>query len=123
MEPTSCPACHKLCGQESMLTAIGICPKCGPLTLYEVTQPRTNRVIYTRREWAPDPETAIKIAEQGNAWPDSYDESTVSSDLGEFSAAEITDENALRAWSHRIDVPLVTDADIAEFLSKGDPDA
>ena len=80
----------------SILDAPGHCPSCGTIRLFEITQPRTIEATYERQLWARDAEEAIRIAEQGTAWPESYDESRRSIKRGAFSAEDVTETGYMR---------------------------
>jgi hypothetical protein len=79
------------------------------MKLYTVRQPRIRTVIYERKIRAESPEEAIAIAEQGTAWPETYDELTVSVDGDDWEAVEVTDPKDLKA--HRpLEEELVEEA-------------
>ncbi|MGN6109054.1 MAG: hypothetical protein ACTHU0_28370 [Kofleriaceae bacterium] len=78
--------------EPSYLVEPGVCPKCGPLRLFRVEQPRVKRVVYERVVWAPSGEVAIEIVKHGSAWPESYDERTIRSWNGSHVSTDVTDD-------------------------------
>lgn len=90
-----CPACADSEGLGCELTAPGVCPKCGPLKFFVVTQPRVLKVEYRQRVWAPTAEAAQRIAA---TLPDSYDERRLRCFAGKFEAVEEVDPEILKIW-------------------------
>lgn len=82
-----CPACR-----EVTLTKPGVCPRCGTLRLFLVSQKRTKRVVHERQVWATSAEAAIANASQSTPWPESYDERLVQVIAEARCAVEITDD-------------------------------
>lgn len=78
------------------LDAPGHCPSCGTLRLFEVKQPRVIRAIYSRQIWARSESEALALAEQGTAWPSSYDESRESVECGEWTSEDVTATGYMR---------------------------
>lgn len=128
-----CPACYEFAKDElskggdvpiPQLTAPGVCPKCGPLRLFEVTQPMVQKVLYKREVWAPDAQTAEKIVEHcPTEWPSSYDTTVLHSFDGPYKASEIvegTDDGDWRLNSHRRDVGFdqMSEEEMNEFLQR-----
>lgn len=86
-----CPVCRA-----AMLDAPGHCPTCGTIRLFKVQQPRLIHATYEREVWALDAEQATRIAEEGTAWPQSYDERRESVECGDWSAEDVTGTGILR---------------------------
>jgi hypothetical protein len=66
------------------------------IRLFKIQQSRLVRALYKREVWARDAAHAIQLAEQGTAWPSSYDEDRQSVECGEFSAEDVTTTGILR---------------------------
>ncbi len=84
-EAPICPVCDA-----ARLVAPGHCPACCPIRLFEVKQQRVIRVTYKRQIWARDAEQAVAVAEQGTAWPQSYDESREGVERGAWTTEDVT---------------------------------
>ena len=51
------------------------CDKCYPMPRWKVSQHRIQHITYQREIKAASAEEAVRIFEEGTAWPSSYDES------------------------------------------------
>jgi len=50
------------------------CDKCHPEPRWKITEHRIQHITYTREIKAPTSDDALRIFEQGTAWPSSYDD-------------------------------------------------
>jgi uncharacterized Zn finger protein (UPF0148 family) len=91
MREIQCPVC-----ETAKLDAPGHCPACGTIRLFKVEQPRVIRATYERKVWARNAEQAIQVAEQGTAWPASYDERRDAVEQGEWRAKDVTETGVFR---------------------------
>lgn len=105
------------CGNED-------CDKCYPLPRFKISTERVQRLFYERTIKAATPEEALRIYNEGTAWPSSYDDrdGEVLEEKGPIIWVVPPDTNdptraqwlELNCWHN-----LQTRAETAAFLAKG----
>ena len=92
------------CGNED-------CDACYPLPRWTVTRVTVRRIKHEREIKASTPEDALRMYEEGTAWPSEYDERTLDVlERGEPEAVQVTDERSLKfhregVCYHRLSAP------------------